>query len=72
MGGREIEELRKRYPCGARVALGCMDDLWAPPVGTKGTVLHVDDMGTIHVRWDNGSCLGVVYGADKCHVIEEE
>ena len=32
--------------------------------GLKGTVLSVDDIGTIHVAWDNGSSLGVVYGVD--------
>ena len=36
------------------------------PSGTKGTVKEVDDTGTIHVHWDNGCCLGVVYGEDSC------
>ena len=67
-----VEALRKRFPAGARVVLDWMDDWQAPPVGTKGTVRHVDDIGTIHVSWDNGCGLGVAYGADKCHVIEEE
>ena len=39
--------------------------------GARGTVKHVDDMGTIHVRWDCGSSLGVVYGEDSCKVITE-
>lgn len=26
----------------------------------------MDDTGTIHVHWDNGCCLGVVYGEDSC------
>jgi hypothetical protein len=39
--------------------------------GCKGTVQYVDDMGTIHVDWDCGSSLGVVYGEDSCRVIEE-
>ena len=30
--------------------------------GDKGTVTSVDDMGTIHVSWDSGSSLGVVFG----------
>lgn len=33
--------------------------------GTKGTVRSVDDTGTVFVRWDNGSGLGVVYGVDR-------
>ncbi len=32
-----------------------MDDIQAPPVGTKGTVRGVDDIGSIMVSWDNGS-----------------
>ena len=36
------------------------------PSGTKGTVKEVDDTGTIHVHWDNGCSLGVVYGEDSC------
>lgn len=64
-----IEYLRKQYPAGCRVMLDGMDDKQAPPEGTQGTVVHVDDMATIHVRWDNGSTLGVVYGEDRCHRI---
>ena len=41
-----------------------MDDKQAPPVGTKGTVLGVDDMGHILMRWDNGSGLSLIYGVD--------
>lgn len=61
----EIEQLRKRYPTGTRVRLTRMEDLQAPPVGCLGTVRLVDDIGTIHVSWDNGSSLGVVYGVDQ-------
>ena len=41
-----------------------MDDFQAPPIGTKGTVRGVDDMGNILVNWDNGSSLNVVYDID--------
>ena len=49
-----------------------MDDPQAPPVGTKGTVLGVDDIGSVAVAWDNGSRLSVVYGEDFCRVISDE
>jgi hypothetical protein len=39
--------------------------------GDKGTVTSVDDTGTIHVSWDSGSSLGVVFGEDLCKKIEE-
>lgn len=60
-----IKNLKKEYPMGTRVKLVWMDDPQAPSVGTLGTVTHVNDIGTIHVNWDNGSTLGVVYGYDE-------
>ena len=71
MLNREVENIRNRYPKGTRVKLMCMDDIQAPPIGTLGTVKCVDDIGTIHVKWDNGSGLGVVYGIDSCMKVEE-
>ena len=71
--GREIiGQLRKNYPAGCRVELVHMDDPQAPPAGTKGTVTGVDDIGTIHVRWDNGCGLGVAYGEDSCRKVRQE
>ena len=61
-----VEELRRRYPAGTRVELVRMDDYQAPPVGTQGTVIGVDDIGSIMVNWDNGSSLNVAYGVDVC------
>ena len=64
-----IENLRSRFRRGNRVRLDEMDDRHAPPVGTEGTVLCVDDIGSIHVEWDNGSMLAVVFGKDSCSII---
>ena len=61
-----VEKIRAEYPSRTRVELVKMDDIQAPPVGTKGTVIGVDDIGSIMVRWDNGSGLHIVYGEDKC------
>lgn len=61
-----VERLKKQYPAGCRVELLHMDDMQAPPIGTKGTVIGVDDIGSIMVRWDNGSGLSVAYGEDSC------
>lgn len=54
-----IEHLRQTYPVGTRVELTQMDDAQAPPVGTRGTVIGVDDTGSIMVDWDNGSGLNL-------------
>ena len=61
-----VERIRKEYPVGTRVELVQMDDPQAPPVGTKGTVRGVDDIGSIMVAWDNGCGLSVAYGEDIC------
>lgn len=66
-----LQALRERYPKGTRVELVQMDDDQAPPVGTKGTVRGVDDMGSIMVAWDNGCGLSVAYGADICRKVVE-
>lgn len=62
---KTVERVRSEYPAGTRVVLEKMDDLHAPPLGTMGTVLGVDDCASIQVRWDNGSGLNVVYGEDR-------
>ena len=59
-----VEKVKKEFPKGTRVELVKMDDVQAPSVGTKGTVVGVDDTASLLVDWDNGSGLNVVYGVD--------
>lgn len=66
-----IERLRREFPAGTRVELVRMDDAQAPPVGMKGTVLGVDDTGSLLMRWDNGCGLNVVYGEDVVRKISD-
>ena len=66
-----LKNLRADYPPGTRVKLIKMDDVQAPPKGTKGTVRGVDDVGSIMVSWDNGSGLSVVYGEDIIEKVAE-
>lgn len=61
--------LREQFPPGTKVELLKMDDPQAPPLGTQGTVMGVDDIGSILVHWANGSSLSVVYGEDLCRKI---
>ena len=61
----QLTVLRSLYPAGTRVELLQMDDVQAPPIGTKGTVIGVDDTGNLMVNWDNGSGLSVIYGIDR-------
>ena len=66
-----VESVRKQYPVGCRVELVQMDDIQAPPVGTKGTVIGVDDTESLLMRWDNGSGLNVVYGEDIVRKVDD-
>lgn len=69
-----LDAIKVRYPAGTRVELIRMDDPYNKKLvpGCKGTVQCVDDMGTIHVSWDVGSSLGVVYGEDSCRIIDQD
>lgn len=66
-----VKELKDLYTPGTKVRLEKMDDVQAPPIGTEGTVIAVDDIGTIHVQWANGSSLGVVYGEDRVSLVDK-
>ncbi len=70
ISGEELLRLREKYKPGTRVELLHMDDIQAPPAGTRGTVRGVDDIGSIMVNWDTGSSLSVVYGEDSVIVVE--
>lgn len=39
--------------------------------GTHGTVTGVDSNGTVHMRWDDGSTLGMIPGIDEIRRISE-
>ena len=71
MPNREtIERLEENYPEGTRVELVYTSDTYAPPKGTQGTVTGVDDIGSLLVKWDNGSSLNVLYGEDIVRIIK--
>jgi len=66
-----LQRLREQYPAGTRVELVRMDDPYNTRLypGCRGTVMSVDSIGTIHVQWDCGSSLGIVYGEDVCRKV---
>lgn len=67
-----VERTKARYPSGTRVELISMDDPYTRLVpGDRGTVDMVDDIGTVHIKWDQGSYLGLVPGEDSFKVIGE-
>ena len=46
------------------------DSPHAPVKGDCGTVVFVDDMGTVHMKWDKGGSLGLIVGEDNFHILE--
>ena len=67
-----IARLRERFPKGTRVELISMDDPYSKlKPGDLGTVEFVDNIGTIHISWDCGSGLGIVYGEDRIRIISQ-
>ncbi|WP_027397127.1 DUF4314 domain-containing protein [Anaerovibrio lipolyticus] len=67
---KAIEQAKATYLAGMRVRLVKMDDIQAPPIGIEGTVIGVDDIGSVMVAWDNGSGLNVVLGEDEIEVVK--
>ena len=65
----EVRKAKEMYIPGMRVRLLKMDDAQAPAVGTEGTVIGVDDIGSVMVAWDNGSSLSVLLGVDYVEII---
>jgi hypothetical protein len=47
----------------------CYDAYTKLKRGTQGTVTLIDQLGTVHVRWDDGRNLGLVPGQDEWRVI---
>lgn len=74
MNSKRIEWLKEQYPPGTRVQLDRMGDDPNPiEPGTQGSVVAVDDAGTIFCNFDNGRSLGICPEADSFHkIIEQE
>ena len=60
-----VDRIKRQYPKGTRIELIQMGDDPRPiPSGTRGTVEFVDDIGTVHCRFDNGRSLGLIVTED--------
>ena len=61
----EIARLKEKYPKGTPIRLYNMAGETSVPPGSKGIVDYVDDIGQIHMKWENGSCLASVEGQER-------
>lgn len=70
---KQVERIKEMYPIGTVIELTAdMDDPYAPiGKGVQGEVVSVDDVGTLHMKWQNGRSLGVVVGEDRFRVISK-
>ena len=67
---KEIARLREKYPVGTKIQLISMHDEKYPVLpGTVGEVTHIDDMGSIHMKWENGSSLAIIPEVDSFKVV---
>lgn len=68
---KELTALREKYPTGTIVKLISMNDVQSPPVGTIGEVTMIDDMGSVHVNWKNGSTLALIPDVDSWEILNK-
>ena len=65
----KIEELKRKIQ-SQRVRLVYTSDPYTKiKSGTLGTVDFTDDIGTVHITWDDGHKLGLVPGEDQWETI---
>jgi hypothetical protein len=58
---------------GDRVeVIRCYDAYTKLTPGTRGSVTLIDDLGTVHVRWDDSRNVGLVPGQDEWRVIRDD
>ena len=67
----QIAALQRQCPRGTKVELLGMDDPQAPPTGTTGEVMGVDDAGQLLVRWETGSSLSLIPGVDSFRIVQK-
>ena len=68
-----LEQLRKQYPVGTKIRLISMRNEKYPILpGTIGEVTHIDDLGSIHMKWQNGSSIALIPEVDSFKVVAAE
>ena len=60
-----VEKIKSEYPVGTKIELINMEGENRMFSGMKGEVTGVDDIGQIHMKWENGSSLALNMEVDK-------
>lgn len=71
---KKIEQIKNKYPSGTKIKLtkDMSEEEYPILSGMEGIVDFVDDIGTIHMKWNNGHSLGIIPEVDSFEVIEDE
>ena len=70
---RMAERYKAEYPSGTLIMLLSMgNDIHRVKDNTRGTVIAVDDIGTLHCDFDTGSMIGIIPGEDSFRKLTEE
>lgn len=69
---KELNMIKNIYKKGKKIKLISMQDDYPVPSGSMGIVDFIDDAGQIHVNWNNGSSLALIYGVDKFEIIKNK
>ena len=66
----EVDMIKDKFQPGMRIILHEMKGEPRMYDGLEGTVDSVDDIGQIHVHWDNGSSLALSYEEDSFEITD--
>lgn len=70
---RQAQRYKELYPKGTRILLLHMGNDPRPVEDNmRGTVIAVDDMSTVHCKFDNGRQLGIIPGEDSFRKLTDE
>ena len=57
---------------GMRIRMLSMEDEFPVDEGMEGTIHTIDDLGTLHVKWDDGRNIGIIPGIDEYQLLPPE
>ena len=68
----EVERIKEKYPKGTPIRLYSMEGEHTVPPGSRGVVDHVDDIGQIHMKWENGSSLALTLSHSRMKLVKRK
>ena len=68
----DVERIKQHFPKGTPIRLYSMEGEQSVPPGSRGVVDYVDDIGQIHMKWENGSCLALNMEKDRFDIITQQ